>query len=84
ERKTKNNTLCASGCKALFDTGTTTISAPSDDLKIINKITKATEVSNLGRFSVDCKTITQVPSIHFFFNGIEHSIKGKEYVSNLK
>ncbi|RZF34902.1 hypothetical protein LSTR_LSTR012899 [Laodelphax striatellus] len=83
ERKKKNDTLCAAGCNALFDTGSTTIGVPASDLKEINKITRATEFLHSGRFSVDCKTIHQLPSIHFIFGGIEHSLKGKEYVQNL-
>ncbi|XP_022204669.2 aspartic protease 4 [Nilaparvata lugens] len=82
ESKTSNYTLCPAGCKALFDTGTSTIGVTPADLDKINRITRATEVLKFGRFSVDCNTINKLPDIHFIFNGIEHSIKGKEYVQN--
>jgi len=64
--------LCKNGCLAVVDTGTTLISAPTEDLKNLLK--------NIS-INTDCTGIEKGPILSFVFNGKEYDLNPEEYVS---
>lgn len=67
--------LCADGCKAVVDTGTTLITGPSRDLR---HLLKNIPVEN------DCTNYDDAGDLTFVFNGDEYSLKPDEYMMKTK
>jgi cathepsin D len=61
--------LCENGCKAAVDTGTTLLSAPSDDLYAM-----------LEYLDEDCEDFLRFPKLVFVIQGQEFEIEPKDYV----
>jgi cathepsin D len=68
----KSLKLCKSGCLAVVDTGTTLISAPTNDLKIL------LDSININS---DCSGLDNGPVLSFVFNGKDYDLNPSEYVS---
>ncbi len=64
--------LCKNGCLAVIDTGTTLISAPTSDLKIL------LDSININS---DCSGMENGPVLKFVFNGKDYELNPNEYVS---
>ena len=64
--------LCPKGCWAVIDTGTTLISAPTNDLKIL---------LNSININSDCSGINTAPNLKFIFNGKEYELEPNDYVN---
>ncbi len=64
--------LCKNGCLAVVDTGTTLISAPTEDLKIL-----------LEKISInnDCTGIDRAQILSFVFNEKEYDLNPDDYIS---
>lgn len=64
--------LCKNGCLAVVDTGTTLISAPTADLRVL-----------LEHISInsDCSGLESGPTLKFVFGGKEYELNPDEYVS---
>jgi len=64
--------LCKNGCLAVVDTGTTLISAPTSDLRVL-----------LEHISInsDCSGLENGPVLKFVFGGKEYELHPDEYVS---
>lgn len=78
----RNQTIypfCVNGCEAVIDTSTTNIVGPKLEIQKINRLIGAKPIA-YGRYEVDCALANKLPFITFKINGVDHLIKGPDYV----
>ncbi|OCH93722.1 endopeptidase [Obba rivulosa] len=64
---------------AAIDTGTSLIALPSDIAEMLHLQIGAKRSWN-GQYTVDCKTVPDLPIFTFTFNGKDYPLKGTEYI----
>jgi len=80
----KGTTVCAGGCEAVMDTGTSLIAGPASDIAAINKAIGAKVNPLTGQGMIDCDTIPNLPVINFTFDGKDYPLEGKDYVLKIE
>ncbi|XP_045477887.1 lysosomal aspartic protease-like [Harmonia axyridis] len=89
ENPTKKTTYCQQrfpdhsiGCKAIIDTSSSTIVGPSKEINDIHSRIGATKLI-MGRYSVECDKVDQLPHLDFIIAGKTFTLKGHSYVSKV-
>ncbi|KMQ88839.1 lysosomal aspartic protease [Lasius niger] len=72
------STLCAGGCQAIADTGTSLIIGPILDIAVINELIGAIDIR--GDAIVDCNRIPELPVISFIIGGKTFNLTGQDYI----
>merc|ERR1711962_712192 len=78
------DSVCAGGCEAVMDTGTSLIAGPASDIAAINKAIGAKVNPLTGQGMIDCDTIPNLPIINFTFDGKDYPLEGKDYVLKIE
>jgi len=78
------DSVCAGGCEAVMDTGTSLIAGPAADIKAINKAIGAKVNPLTGQGMIDCDQIPNLPTINFTFGGKDYPLEGKDYVLKIE
>lgn len=75
--------LCASGCEAVTDTGSSKIAGPLQDIRTINRILNAQLIEDdaMYTYRVDCLAINTFPDIEFQINGQSYILTASDYIS---
>jgi hypothetical protein len=68
--------VCAKGCAAIIDSGTSLIAAPTAALVALSK--------QIGHIEEDCSNLDQLPSLRFMLDGKEMVLPPRAYVMNVK
>ncbi|KYN16999.1 Lysosomal aspartic protease [Trachymyrmex cornetzi] len=72
------STVCANGCQAVIDTGTSTLVGPSWDIATINE--QIGVIAPNGETIVDCDQISNLPNVDFVIGGKIFSLTSKDYI----
>ncbi|TGZ67464.1 hypothetical protein CRM22_004773 [Opisthorchis felineus] len=75
-------TLCAQGCQAIVDTGTSLIVGPAADVNQLNEALGAVPIEG-GLNVLDCSQLYTLPSIQFSINGRQLTLKPTDYVREM-
>ncbi|KAK4699366.1 saccharopepsin, partial [Phenoliferia sp. Uapishka_3] len=68
---------------AAIDTGTSLIALPTDVAEIINKEIGAKKSWN-GQYTVECETVSSLPSLTLYFGGLPYEISAEDYILNVQ
>ncbi|KAG5445908.1 plasmepsin-2 [Clonorchis sinensis] len=75
-------TLCAQGCQAIVDTGTTLIVGPTADVNQLNEALGAVSIEG-GLSVLECSQIYTLPPIEFSINGENLTLQPTDYVQEM-
>jgi len=70
---------CNDGCLSVFDTGSSGIAGPVDEIKRIHQIIGA-EYDESNTAIVNCDEVDNLPVITFNFGGHKFDLQGKDYI----
>ncbi|KAM6924672.1 renin [Xenentodon cancila] len=70
--------LCAEGCTAVIDTGSSYITGPASSVSVLMK-TIGAELDESG-YKVNCGTVKMLPSITFHLGGQEYFLTREDYI----
>ncbi|KAJ8976410.1 hypothetical protein NQ317_005329 [Molorchus minor] len=70
------------GCKAMADSSSNTISGPPDDIQTIHNAIKAQNFI-LNRYTVNCDTINTLPKVDFVLGGQYFRLEGPDYIMKM-
>lgn len=75
--------LCANGCEAVTDTGSSKIAGPLQDIQTLNGMLNGQliEDETMYTYSVDCSAIYTFPDIEFQINGKSYILTANDYIT---
>lgn len=75
--------LCANGCEAVTDTGSSKIAGPLQDIQALNGMLNAQLIEDdvMYKYSVDCSAINTFPEIAFEINGQSFILTANDYIT---
>lgn len=74
--------LCANGCEAVADTGTSLIGGPKTDIDYLHKYLGGHQVAN-GDVMFDCDDVSQFPTISFVMANKQFALDPNHYVTRV-
>uniref|UniRef100_A0A667I1Y8 Napsin-A n=1 Tax=Lynx canadensis TaxID=61383 RepID=A0A667I1Y8_LYNCA len=72
-------TLCAQGCAAILDTGTSLITGPTEEIQALNKAIGGISLL-VGVYLIQCETIPRLPPVSFLLGGVWFNLTAQDYV----
>ncbi|XP_053463185.1 napsin-A [Nycticebus coucang] len=72
-------TLCAQGCAAILDTGTSLITGPTEEIRALNAAIGGIPLLP-GEHLIECSEIPRLPPVSFLLGGSWFNLTGKDYV----
>lgn len=75
--------LCANGCEAVTDTGSSKIAGPLQDIQALNGMLNAQLIEDdvMYKYSVVCSAIYTFPDIEFQINGQTYILTANDYIT---
>uniref|UniRef100_A0A8P0TC49 Napsin-A n=1 Tax=Canis lupus familiaris TaxID=9615 RepID=A0A8P0TC49_CANLF len=71
--------LCAQGCAAILDTGTSLITGPTEEIQALNAAIGGFSLL-LGEYLIQCSEIPTLPPISFLLGGVWFNLTAQDYV----
>ncbi|XP_062854670.1 renin [Trichomycterus rosablanca] len=71
--------LCAKGCSAVIDTGSSFITGPASSVSIMMKAIGAVELAE-GGYTVNCDLVSSLPSVIFQLGDQEYPLTQEDYI----
>ncbi|CAK6437360.1 unnamed protein product [Pipistrellus nathusii] len=74
----KGLTLCAQGCPAILDTGTSLITGPTEEIRALHRAIGGFPL--LGKYIIECTIISKLPPVSFNLGGAWFNLTAQDYV----
>ncbi|XP_045387027.1 napsin-A [Lemur catta] len=72
-------TVCARGCAAILDTGTSLITGPTEEIQALNAAIGGIRLL-AGAYLIRCSDIPTLPPVSFLLGGVWFNLTAKDYV----
>uniref|UniRef100_A0A8C6QVR1 Napsin-A n=1 Tax=Nannospalax galili TaxID=1026970 RepID=A0A8C6QVR1_NANGA len=71
--------LCAHGCSAILDTGTSLITGPSEEIRALNMAIGGFPFL-AGQYLIQCSKIPELPPVSLSLGGVWFNLTGQDYI----
>ncbi|XP_055991533.1 napsin-A [Sorex fumeus] len=72
-------TVCAKGCAAILDTGTSLITGPTEEIQALNEAIGGSPLMT-GQYLIQCSKVPALPPVSFLLGGVWFNLTAEEYV----
>lgn len=71
--------LCAQGCAAILDTGTSLITGPTEEIQALNEAIGGFPLV-AGEYLIQCSVLSTLPPVSFLLGGVWFNLTAEDYV----